>query len=99
MVVDIRKNSETFGKYEFFILSEKNNLTFYIPKGFAHGFLTLENNSIIIYHTSNEYIKELDLGFIWNDNFVNFRWPVKNPILSVKDKNLNNFFSEFNLKG
>ena len=99
VVVDIRKDSETFGKYESFILSEKNNLTFYIPKGFAHGFLTLENNSIIIYHTSNEYIRELDSGFIWNDDFVNFRWPVKNPILSVKDKNLNNFISEFNLKG
>jgi dTDP-4-dehydrorhamnose 3,5-epimerase len=97
VVVDIRKDSKTFGRYDYVNLSEKNNLSFFIPKGFAHAFLALEDNTIILYHTSEEYIKKFDSGFLWNDSFINFKWPIKNPILSQRDKSFKDFHSEFNI--
>jgi dTDP-4-dehydrorhamnose 3,5-epimerase len=97
VVVDIRKESKTFGKYESFILSEKNSLSFFMATYFAHAFLTLEDNSVIIYNNEGNYIKKYDSGFIWNDSFVNFKWGIKKPILSDKDKNLKDFCTEFNL--
>lgn len=97
VVVDIRKESKTFGKYESFILSEKNSLSFFMTTYFAHAFLTLEDNSVIIYNNEGNYIKKYDSGFIWNDSFVNFKWGIKKPILSDKDKNLKDFCTEFNL--
>jgi dTDP-4-dehydrorhamnose 3,5-epimerase len=97
VVVDIRKSSKTFGQYESVILSEKNNLSFFIPKGFAHAFFSLSGDSVVIYNNSEDYIKKFDSGFIWNDSYVNFKWPIKNPILSERDKNLKDFISEFNL--
>jgi dTDP-4-dehydrorhamnose 3,5-epimerase len=97
VVVDIRKSSKTFGQCESVILSEKNNLSFFIPKGFAHAFFTLSRDSVVIYINSEDYIKKFDSGFIWNDSYVNFKWPIKNPILSERDKNFKDFISEFNL--
>jgi dTDP-4-dehydrorhamnose 3,5-epimerase len=97
VAVDIRKSSKTFGQYEYVILSEKNNLSFFMSEGFAHAFLTLKSNSLILYNNSQDYIKEFDSGFVWNDSFVNFKWPIKNPILSERDKNFKDFISEFNL--
>ena len=97
VVVDIRKESKPFGKYESVVLSEKNNLSFFMTGGFAHAFLTLKNNSIIIYNNKGEYLKKHDSGFIWNDPVVNFKWGIKKPILSNKDKNLKDFCAEFNL--
>jgi dTDP-4-dehydrorhamnose 3,5-epimerase len=97
VVVDIRKESKTFGKYESTILSENNNLSFFMPAGFAHAYLTLENNSIILYNNSEDYIKNYDSGFIWNDPYINFNWKIKKPILSLRDLNFKNFYSEFNL--
>jgi dTDP-4-dehydrorhamnose 3,5-epimerase len=97
VVVDIRKESKTFGKYESFVLSEKNNLSFFMNEGFAHAFLTLIDNSVLIYNYKGNYIKKYDSGFIWNDLFINFKWGIKRPILSDKDKNLKDFCTEFNL--
>jgi dTDP-4-dehydrorhamnose 3,5-epimerase len=74
VVVDIRKESKTFGKYQSIILSEKNNISFFMPGGFAHAFLTLEDNSVILYNTSEDYIKKLDSGFLWNDKYINFKY-------------------------
>ena len=96
VVVDIRKKSKTFGKYDSIILSEDNNLSFFMEVGFAHAYLTLEDDTIILYNTADDYIKNYDSGFIWNDPFINFNWKIKKPILSTRDKNLNNFCSEFN---
>ena len=84
VVVDIRKNSKTFGKYDSFILSEKNKKVLYIPKGFAHGFCALGKENLIIYNISDYYVKNLDKGIIWNDKYINFNWPIKNPIISKK---------------
>jgi len=97
VVVDIRQSSKTFGQYESVTLSEKNNLSFFMPEGFAHAFLTLSKGSIILYNNSEAYIKKFDSGFIWNDPFINFKWPIKDPILSQRDKNFKDFYSEFNL--
>lgn len=91
VVVDIRKNSLTFGKFQSFVISEKNKLSLFMPKGFAHGYLTLSDQSTIIYLNSQKYIKQKDSGFIWNDKFINFNWKIKKPIISKKDKNLKSF--------
>ena len=97
VVVDIRKKSKTFGKYDSIILSEDNNLSFFMEVGFAHAYLTLEDDTVILYNTSDDYIKNYDSGFIWNDPFINFNWKIKKPILSLRDKNFKSFHSEFNL--
>ncbi|MEN3046367.1 MAG: dTDP-4-dehydrorhamnose 3,5-epimerase [Candidatus Hydrothermales bacterium] len=88
VAVDLRKNSETFGKWEGVILSEKNKDMLFIPEGFAHGFLVLSDYAIVLYKLSEEYSKEHERGIRWNDPEINIDWPVKNPILSEKDSNL-----------
>ena len=95
VVVDIRINSKTFGNFQSFVLTEKNKLSLYMPKGFAHAFLTLSNHSTVIYLNSQKFIKEKDSGFIWNDEFINYNWKIKNPILSEKDKKLKSFKKVF----
>jgi len=86
VVIDIRKKSKFFGRYEKFILSESNQKMLFMPEGFAHAFYTLEQENIIIYNVSKIYNKKLDNGLIWNDPIINFPWPSKKPILSKKDK-------------
>jgi dTDP-4-dehydrorhamnose 3,5-epimerase len=92
VAVDIRKKSPTFGKWVGYELSEENKFMLWIPKGFAHGFLTLSKEAEIIYKVSgSEYSPEHDRGIIWNDKTINIKWPVENIeniILSEKDKNL-----------
>ena len=93
VAVDLRKESKTFGKYYGIILSEENKLMFYIPEGFAHGFLVLSDIADFLYKTTNYYCKECDGGIIWNDPDIAIEWPFKEygiekPILSEKDKNL-----------
>lgn len=94
VAVDIRKNSSTFGKYVSVILSEENKNQLYIPRGFAHGFEVLSDEAEVIYSVDNAYSKESESGIKWNDQKINIKWPIKSPILSTKDKllqNLNNF--------
>ena len=90
-VIDLRKNSKTFGKTYKIILSEKNNLSLYVPNGFAHSYLTLDKENIVYYKLSNFYAPEFESGILWNDKDIKIKLPVKNPKISTKDKNLPSF--------
>jgi dTDP-4-dehydrorhamnose 3,5-epimerase len=86
VIVDLRKNSTTFGKNFSLLIDDIENKMLYIPVGFAHGFLTLEDNTIFSYKCSNTYNKEADDTLLWNDTDLNIVWNIKNPIISEKDK-------------
>ena len=86
VVVDLRIKSKTFGKHFKILLSEKNCKSILIPKGFAHGFLALDKENIIVYGNSNYRSKKSELGIIWNDKDLNIKWPKKKFIISKKDK-------------
>ena len=94
VAVDIREDSPTFGKWYATILSSENKKMLWIPKGFAHGFLTLSDTAEIIYKVSGaEYSPDHDAGIRWNDSTVGINWPFKEyginrPILSAKDEKL-----------
>jgi dTDP-4-dehydrorhamnose 3,5-epimerase len=87
VVVDIRKGSPWYGKWVAVELSEENKLMLWVPPGFAHGFVALEDDTEVIYKVTKEYSPELERGIIWNDPDIGIKWPVENPILSNKDKN------------
>ena len=87
VAVDLRKNSKTFGKHFKLILSEKNSKSFFIPKGFAHGFLGLDKENIILYGCTNYRSKNHEVSLLWNDPDLKINWGVKKPILSSKDNN------------
>jgi len=87
VVVDLRKKSKTFGKYFSINLSSKNYCSIYIPEGFAHGFCCLNKENIVYYCNSNYRNKNYETGILWSDPDLNIEWPIKNPILSIKDKN------------
>tara|TARA_B100000767_G_scaffold264870_1_gene280279 strand:+ start:3126 stop:3647 length:522 start_codon:yes stop_codon:yes gene_type:complete len=85
VAVDLRKKSKTFGKFVSVIISERDNFSFYIPKGFAHGFLCL-SDKCTVYYKNSDYLNPKDGATLnWNDKSVNIKWPVKKPILSKKD--------------
>lgn len=86
VVVDIRKQSPTYGQHFSLELSEENFLMLYIPVGFAHGFATLTDNTIFAYKCSNFYSKNSEDTILWNDEDLNIQWNVTHPILSEKDK-------------
>jgi dTDP-4-dehydrorhamnose 3,5-epimerase len=88
VIVDLRKDSPTFKKWEGFELSAENKLMLFVPKGFAHAFCTLEKNTEFLYKVDDFYAPECDSGIIWNDPELKINWPTKDPILSDKDKNL-----------
>ncbi len=91
VAVDLREGSPTYGQWEGVKLSAENNLQFYIPEGFAHGFLVLSEEAIFTYKCSDFYYPEYDGGIIWNDKDINIQWPIENIeeiLLSDKDKNL-----------
>jgi len=88
VAVDLRKNSETFGKWMSVILSDENKNMLFIPEGFAHGFYVLSDFAIVLYKVSEEYSKEHDAGIRWDDPDISINWPFKDPILSEKDRNL-----------
>ena len=87
VVVDIRKNSPTYGKYFSEVLTSVQKNMLYVPIGFAHGFLVLENNTIFSYKCSDTYHKESEESILWNDPDLNINWGTSNPSLSEKDKN------------
>ena len=97
VVVDIRPNSQTFGKHFSMILSEQNNKQLFIPKGFAHGFLVLEDDTIFAYKCDNYYNKASESGIIYNDKTLNIDWqfPEKGLIISEKDQILPTFETLF----
>jgi dTDP-4-dehydrorhamnose 3,5-epimerase len=86
VVVDARKNSPTFGQHLTIELNADNNNMLYIPSGFLHGFVTLEDNTIFTYKCSNYYNKESEITVNWNDKDLNINWNCSNPIISEKDK-------------
>jgi len=90
-VIDLRKNSKTFGKYFSIILSEKNCTSLFIPKGFAHAYYSYEKLNIIYYKLSDYYKPGYEDGIIWNDKNFKINWPTKKPLLSTKDKNHQTF--------
>ena len=90
VAVDIRPGSPTFGKWVGVILSEDNKRQFYIPKGFAHGFLVLSEDTTFAYKCTDYYAPKYDSGILWNDPDIGIKWPLENIdkiILSDKDKN------------
>ncbi len=98
VIVDLRRDSETFGQWEGFELSSQNFQMLFVPQGFAHGFITLENDTEVLYKADNFYEPESEGGIAWNDPDLKINWPLKNPILSERDtkwpnlKNLDNPF-------
>ncbi|MDB6065702.1 MAG: dTDP-4-dehydrorhamnose 3,5-epimerase [Pedosphaera sp.] len=84
VVVDLRKESKTFGKTFTRELSAENRELLFIPVGFAHGFLSLADDTIMVYQTSTVHSPAQDAGILWSS--VGFDWPVKEPILSDRDK-------------
>jgi dTDP-4-dehydrorhamnose 3,5-epimerase len=87
VIVDLRKNSETYGKHYYAILSESNYLSLYIPKGFAHGYQTLENDSTVLYQVSQVYNLESSRELRYNSQKLNISWPLDITSISEKDKN------------
>lgn len=98
VAVDIRKNSTTYGQHYALELNETNKTMFWIPPGFAHGFLTLQDNTIFSYKCSNYYNKSAEDAILWNDKTINIKWGIENPILSEKDQKaqvFSTFISQF----
>lgn len=94
VAVDLRRNSKTFGKFFKITLPYKSYNSIYIPEGFAHGFCGLSKKNIIYYCCTNYREKSHEVGILWNDKDLKIKWPIKNPILSKKDKN-NVTFKEY----
>ena len=98
IAVDLRRESNTFGKYFSIEISKKNRKMLFIPKGFAHGFLSLENDTEIEYFCDEYYSPEFDSGILWNDKDINIEWnfekynlKIEDILLSEKDKKLQTF--------
>ena len=90
VAVDIRRESDTFGKYVSAMLSEENKNMLYIPRGFAHGFEVLSRKAEVVYNVDNIYSKNNESGIIWDDPHISIDWPIKNPVLSNKDRDWHN---------
>ena len=85
VAVDLRIKSKTFGQYISIIISDKSDFSFYIPVGFAHGFMCLSKKCTVNYKCSNYRDHKSEKTIMWNDNKLNIKWPLKKPILSKKD--------------
>jgi dTDP-4-dehydrorhamnose 3,5-epimerase len=90
VVVDLRKGSDTFGKVHTCQLDGERHNLLMVPEGFAHGFVALED-ALFLYKSSNLYNREAECGIRWDDPALGIQWPVENPILSDKDRNLPSF--------
>lgn len=88
VAVDIRRDSPQFGQWTAVTLSSENKKQFYIPPGFAHGFCVLSETALFTYKCTDLYHPECDGGVRWDDPTIAIQWPISNPILSEKDRNL-----------
>lgn len=95
VAVDIRKNSPTYGDYVSVILTSENKQQLFIPEGFAHGFLSLEDNTIVNYKCSAYYNKESEGTLLWNDVKLNIAWPYESVKISKKDTEAAQKFEPF----
>ena len=98
VAVDIRKNSDTYGLYYSIELNDENKTIFWIPPGFAHGFLTMEDNTIFTYKCTGAYNKESEGALLWSDKDLDINWGDLNPLISDKDLvagSFENFESQF----
>jgi dTDP-4-dehydrorhamnose 3,5-epimerase len=88
VAVDIREGSPTFGKYHGVLLSGKNKKQFYIPPGFAHGFMALEDDTCVMYKCTSQYDKASERSILWDDKNINIKWPshIKADDISISDK-------------
>ena len=86
VIIDLRPDSPTYMDWISFELSSQNYKMIYIPKGFAHGFQTLQDDTEIFYHMSDCYMPKNANGIAWNDKSINIKWPIENPIISDNDK-------------
>lgn len=93
VAVDIRKNSPTYGQHFKVELSGENNLALFVPKGFAHGFICLEDNTLFYYKCSDVYNPQAESGLPWNDPALGIDWGIENPVISEKDLKYSNFNS------
>ena len=91
VVVDLRKGSKTYGNHMKIELSSDNFKQLWIPPGFAHGFLTLEDETLFSYKCTNYYSKNHEMSLLWNDENLNIDWNIENPIISDKDKRATRF--------
>ncbi|MCL1851302.1 MAG: dTDP-4-dehydrorhamnose 3,5-epimerase [Bacteroidetes bacterium] len=85
VVVDIRKESPTYGQHLSVLLNDENQLQLYIPVGFAHGFAALEDDTLFAYKCSNLYHKDSEQSLLFNDKDLNINWNIENPIVTDKD--------------
>ena len=88
VAVDIRKSSPTFGNYVMVELSDENKRQFFIPRGFAHGFLVLSDEAIFTYKVDNAYAPQADAGIRWNDPDINIQWPIDPKDVQTSEKDL-----------
>ncbi|MDG1333078.1 MAG: dTDP-4-dehydrorhamnose 3,5-epimerase [Crocinitomicaceae bacterium] len=86
VAVDIRKESPTYGQHVAVELTAENNKQFWIPEGFAHGFVALEDNTIFCYKCTDYYAPDCEGSLLWNDPDLNIDWGIENPLVSEKDK-------------
>jgi dTDP-4-dehydrorhamnose 3,5-epimerase len=87
VAVDIRRASETYLMYTTVYLDAENAEALWIPEGFAHGFVSLEDDTVVVNRCTNEYDQALEGGLLWNDKELGINWPVNEPLLSEKDLN------------
>lgn len=98
IAVDIRRNSPTYGDYVAVELTAENNEQFWIPEGFAHGFVALEDDTTFLYKCTNYYAPQCEGTLLWNDPMLNIDWGINDPLISEKDavgKEFSTFASEF----
>ncbi|WP_032122633.1 dTDP-4-dehydrorhamnose 3,5-epimerase [Clostridium amazonitimonense] len=94
VAVDLRKDSKTYGKWYGVVLSEENNKQFYVPEGFAHGFLVMSEEAEFVYKCTDFYHPEFEGGIVFNDPDIGIKWPlndIEEVLLSEKDKNAPSF--------
>jgi len=89
VAVDLRKSSKTFGKYVMAELSDENKRQFFIPRGFAHGFLVLSDEAIFTYKVDNPYAPRQEASIRWNDETIGIKWPLEEGNVQLSDKDLN----------
>ena len=100
VAVDLRKDSPTYGQHHSIVLSEENKKLFFVPRGFAHGFVVLSETAIFSYKVDNLYSPEHDSGIIWNDKDLDINWRIEQSLIQLSDRDrtqgsLGNFESPF----